>query len=178
MATFTFKPRLYLSEGNRYVEEIGIGEYVIKWGCPFSSRTGGQNRQEARAWESVKHLPNVADYIVPVMAYDPSGAWLMMPSVHHVSSSDIWTKDFELTREASRLEDWLMTNGLRDAALDMHQGNVGRLDNGRLVMLDYGFMGYENGRDAFAHDDFRAMCRIAAPRDAEPCFFCTQRDGE
>lgn len=115
--------------GCRYV--VIEGNVVTKYGCPKSSLTGGQNIAEYQRWQEVKDTPN-ARYFVPVLDYAEDGSWLTMPRVKVLSPT-----------EKVRLQAFmavLASHGIKE--LDDQTDNTGEYE-GRTVLLDYGFEGYD-----------------------------------
>ena len=119
-----------LSKGNRIVQRIGQN-LVIKYGCPSSSMSGGQNKIEAASWERVKGTAD-ARHFAPVLASAPDGSWLLMPYMEH---------DDGLTRDqrydgVDTLQTVLDRQGLDSG--DVHSGNW-RMVGGVPKMIDYGY---------------------------------------
>lgn len=126
-----------LSKGNRIVQRIGQN-LVIKYGCPESSLSGGQNKIEAESWRRVKRTAD-ARHFAPVLAAAPDGSWLLMPYMEH---------DDRLTPDGRRhgvrtLRGILERRGLDSA--DIHSGNW-RMVGGVPKMIDYGYSGKDFGR--------------------------------
>lgn len=145
-------PRRYLSESNRIVERLG-DKYVLKHGCPRSSRTGGQNRSEGTVWDTVKHLPDASEYLAPVLDYDPRGRWLLMPLLQPVSK-------YEADSVGSSIEVWIEYHKIPTG--DVMEYNMGKKGK-RIVLLDYGYsLNYD-------WDDERGHCNR--------CDFCQKWDG-
>ena len=159
MAMIRTVSRQYLSQGNRIVESVG-DRLVIKWGCPHSSKTGGQNRIEAASWERVKHLPDVTHYLQPVVASAPDGSWLLMEKV----TTDTLPKDF-YSKRVPELTQWAKQNGLGAMTRDIHSANVGINPHGETVVIDYGF-----NQDKFRQTYEREMC---AQKNEPLCTYCT-----
>ena len=129
--------RKYLNSGNRIVQSISNGT-VLKFGCPASLRSGGQNILEGQAWDRVKNLPGILDVVVPVLDYSTDGTWLLMPRVRRPSYED--TATYSYCDELEALKICARRVGLGDTARhDTHFDNVGYNDAGILVLLDYGF---------------------------------------
>lgn len=119
-----------LSKGNRIVQRIGQN-LVIKYGCPSSSMSGGQNKIEAASWERVKGTAD-ARHFAPVLAAAADGSWLLMPYVANDPDLDYT----ERNRGVRILETTLQRHGLDSG--DVHSGNW-RMVGGVPKVIDYGY---------------------------------------
>lgn len=131
MAIIREVPRVYLGSGNRIVERIEK-KYVIKFGCPENCRTGGQNRIEGDTWNKFKDDPHTAPFLVPVVDYDPHGAWLIMPYV----SQKVRTLTYD---ESEKWKYRIEKQGFGFSTADFGPRNLGFNEAGEIVALDYGY---------------------------------------
>ena len=153
-------PIYFLDSSNRYVQLLRTsrGDIVLKWGCPLSVRTGLQNRYEARMWHRLKDKPNAASYLCPVLDASKDGSWILMPYIQPVLKEDL------SYAEANRLADWIEDQGMLSDVTYQNVGKLGAcdksdgLDNGQLVVLDYGYTGDFEITEDRAHCDTCTYC--------------------
>lgn len=107
---------VYLLEEDKVIK-VGEWEYDNFW-------TNGQNKREAETWEKYKGT-EYERYLVPVLAYDPEGRWLIQQKVTPLRKNDPEPDD--------GWYDFLEQIGIDD----LGYRNVGRWE-GRYVALDYG----------------------------------------
>lgn len=126
--------------------------YVIKYGCPSDSRSGGQNLFEAAQWERVKGTPAEIAF-APILEYATDGSWLKMRRVDRVLDRG---EHWYVNAFADHVRD---TYGYSE--FDRQGANTGILD-GRPVFIDYGFQGYNKGITA------------DVPRCEGTCIYCSE----
>lgn len=99
-----------------------VGDFVVK--VPRDRTAHGFNQVEAKTWEIAP--PELKQYLLPVLASDPEGRWLIMPLAEGVSPS-----------EGDRMCDLLKSEGFGESVLtDCWYKNVGRW-RGRVYVWDY-----------------------------------------
>ncbi len=130
-------PRKNLGKANRIVQTFTNG-FVVKFGCPLSPKSGGQNLLEYKTWQKVKNEPNVSNILMPVLDAAPDGSWLYMAQAR---TERTWDQ-----RQRAALKRKVAALGLE--VDDMHDGNLGWNANGNLVMIDYGYKHKEFGKRA------------------------------
>lgn len=94
-----------------------------------------QNRQEIHIWTNVNGRQ--AALLAPVLDYDMSGSWLLMPKAE--TSWDIPMN--ELLDMESEMRSELRARGFSTHDIDLR--NIGRVE-GRDVMIDYGTLEFTN----------------------------------
>lgn len=139
MAMIRVIERSKLGSGNRIAQKLSNGT-VIKFGCPESSRTGGQSLIEASLWNRYKNHAGVDECLVPVLDSAADGSWLIMPLVRPLERNMQGMSWREIDDLIDGLKHRLRKYRINAVdTLDLHIGNVGFLPNGTLVALDYGF---------------------------------------
>jgi hypothetical protein len=108
---------------------LGIGEtrvvyeiagYAVK--IPRDPEYAEMNRAEAEAWEQAP--PRLSRYLLPVLASDPGGEWLVMPIAEPVD------------RQTGERFCELVESSAGNVLLDLWHANVGRY-KGHLFVWDY-----------------------------------------
>lgn len=130
MPSIRIVPKTPLSMGNRIVQRLGENR-VIKFGCPTSCRSGGQNVIEGKTWDAVKNNPLARQHLAEVYAYAPDGSWLIQEYVK--GNEPHYRKN---AAEEAQLRTVLESLNL--STTDMHEGNW-RVRGGDGVMIDYGY---------------------------------------
>lgn len=118
--------RAPLASSSRIVDKLG-DKFVIKFGCP-KGVSGEQNRVEARHWKRLKDYPNIGNILVPVLDASPDGSWLIMPKVKvpgRIPEAD-----------ARALQSACKRLGIMSK--DISGSNIGMLEDGTYVAVDYG----------------------------------------
>lgn len=140
-----------LTVSSRAVCYLGT-DRVIKYGCPESANSGGQNRVEASTWERIKDSP-YASYVAPVLEAAPDGSWLIQKRIDGRTSGH---------RDGKTLETLLdIADSIGIDTLDIGGDNVMIQHDGTPIIIDYGYdrYFYEDGEEA-------GVCGT--------CTYCTQ----
>lgn len=140
-----------LTVSSRAVCYLGT-DCVIKYGCPESSTSGGQNRVEAATWERTKSSP-YASYLAPVLDSAPDGSWLIQKRIDGRASGH---RDRKVV---DKLFDIAEAIGID--TLDIGGDNIMIQHDGTPIIIDYGYDRYlyEDGEEA-------GVCGA--------CTYCTQ----
>lgn len=118
----------YLGEGETRIVYALDPDFVVK--IPQDRHHNGYNQNEAAIW--AKASPGLRELLVPVLAADPSGAWLIMPRIRSRLDDAEYRRAQQL---CDAVERYVTTR-----YSDCEEGqNVGARADGRLFLFDYPF---------------------------------------